>query len=346
MMRLRARIRLTVPVILMLAAGCDNVQWGGAQLAFVAPPPKISESEGETADEPIEERLPEGPVLYYVRPAGGLGVMVPIGEISGDTLIPIRPAVNEEAYGNRFIAEHFREGSEFALFRNGARVGTFVTQSAELPGAGECRRVPRATGVLELVAGADRMPEYLALRKSFAPDARQSPTATPDPDRRMQLLAPILAERLLRERSAPLPGNWQRAMVQLRPLPVAGSQDAGFAATFLIGDTLAVGPAGEGHALFFIAQPESQVGFAPTFVELTRYAASGKAATRIVDYLDWNRDGQVDLLLQVFGESDAWFEALSLSNGRWHRVLRDRCESPAPAPVEAATEAAAEAPAQ
>ncbi len=341
MIRHPARIRLLAPVILMFAAGCDNVQWGGAQVAVISPPPKVSESEGEAAEEPIEERLPEGPVLYYVQPvAEGLGVMVPLAEVSGDTLIPVRAAANEEVFGNRFIAEHFREGSEFALFRNGERVGTFVTRSAELPGEGECRRVPRATGVLELIAGADRYPEYLALRKSFAPDPGQGLSAAAEPDRRMQLLAPIVAERLLRERSAPLPGNWQRAMVQLRPIPFGGSDEPGFAATFLIGDTLAVGPAGDGYALFFIARPEARTGYAPTFVELTRYATSGKAATRIVDYLDWNRNGQVDVLLQVFGESDAWFEALSMSsNGRWRRVLRDRCESPAPAAAEAGGEA-------
>ncbi len=46
----------------------------------------------------------------------------------------------------------------------------------------------------------------------------------------------------------------------------------------------------------------------------------------MIDYLDWNRDDQVDLLLQVYGVRGSWFEAIARGPGnRWRRIMSDRC---------------------
>ena len=73
------------------------------------------------ADSAVVERLPEGPILYYAVPSGSGGVIVPVGEIDGDTLRALRATDDPAAFATRFIAEHMREGSEFVLFREGAR---------------------------------------------------------------------------------------------------------------------------------------------------------------------------------------------------------------------------------
>ena len=63
--------------------------------------------------------------------------------------------------------------------------------------------------------------------------------------------------------------------------------------------------------------------------QFTNFQTDGKAAPRVVDILDWNRDGQVDLLLQVYGISDTWFEAVGKNaEGKWQTTFRDRCDSP------------------
>jgi len=341
-MRASSPFRLAACLIVIAALGCDNVQWGGAELAFVPPPPKEQEA-GPADEEPGEDRLPEGPLLHLVRAeGGGIGTLIPVAEISGDSLRRLE-ANDWERYGNRLIAEHYRPGDELALFRAGTRVGTFVIQSAEIPPASVCPRVPRVTGVMELGPGAGDATEFLALRKADAP-APPQPAAAPQPTRAMQVLAPIIAERLLRARSAPLPGNWQRAMAQLTPIPIAGSADPGFAATFLVGDTLGPGLDDVGSSLLFVAAPQAQSGYEPVHAEYNDYASTGKAAPRVVDYLDWDRDGQVELLLEYYGVADTWFAALGRTGNRWRTIFQHRCPPPA-APAAPQDSAPAAAPA-
>jgi hypothetical protein len=82
-----------------------------------------------------------------------------------------------------------------------------------------------------------------------------------------------------------------------------------------------------------------QLSFDTVYVRLRGYAADGKAAPEMVDFMDWNRDDSPDLLLRVFGTMDTWFEAVSRdADGRWRTVFADRCERPGPvAPDSAVT---------
>lgn len=322
MRRLR---RAALAVILIALAACDNVEWGGARIAIVRPPAKGAGRAADTARE--AERLPEGPVLYHVRATGAAGVMVPVAEIAGDSLRPLR-ATDWVAFGRRFIAQHLRQGTEFALFHAGIRRGTLVLRSASMPDSTVCPRLPRASGILELTANEQEAAEFLALAKPHAPGTRRQRSPPPAPDRRLDLIAPILAEQLLRARAAPLPSNWQRARAQLVPLPLPGATDPGFAASFLVDDTLGTGLDDEGHSVFFVARPVAQTGYDTIFVRYADYARVGKEAPRLVDFLDWNRDDRVELLLEVFGSSDAWFEAVGQIDGRFQRVFDGRCERP------------------
>jgi hypothetical protein len=256
--------------------------------------------------------------------------MVPVAEITGDSLRAMRATSDWNLYGSRFIAEFLRQGSEFALFRNGTRVGTFVTQGASIPDSTVCPRLPRATGSLELSPGGERYSEFLALSKAQAPDVRRRIAAELEPTRSMQIVGPILAERLLRARGAQLPGNWQRAMAQLKPFPITGSADPGFTATFLVDDTLGIGLDNQGYSLFFVATPQGGVGYDTAFVMFNDYPRTGKQAPRVVDYLDWNRDDQVEMLLQVYGSTSSWFEAVGKTKTGWRRTFADHCEGARP----------------
>jgi hypothetical protein len=220
-----------------------------------------------------------------------------------------------------------RQGAEFDLFAHGARVGSFVVQSARVPDAAVCPLLPVATGTLEMGVAADSVREFLALAKHYSPAVGTRVPASPANLQRMRFVAPILAERMLRARRAELPGNWQGAMEQVFAFPVSGRADAGFAATFLVGDTLGPGLDDNGYGLFFLAMPTpSQTGWDTVHVDFRSYPQTRKAAVRVIDYLDWTRDDQVELLLQVYGTRDTWFEAVSRDDtGRWRRVLNDRC---------------------
>ncbi|MGQ0561711.1 MAG: hypothetical protein ACT443_07555 [Gemmatimonadota bacterium] len=320
--------------MLTLISACDNVHWGGSDLAVVPPPPKASGLPASAED--LAEELPAGPILFYVVPRDGRGIMVPVGEIAGDSMLPLRARKDPALYAGRFIAAHMRRGAEFALYRNGARVGTFVVQSASPPDPNTCPALPHAQGTLELSSGAQDIPEFLAIAKPHAPEIRRQLEFPTEPTRNMQVIAPILAERMIRARDAELPGNWQRAMAQLKPIPIANARDPGFATTFVVGDELRTGGDNQGYSVFFIGVPGAQFGYDTTFVKFTKFETDGKAAPRVVDILDWNRDGQVDLLLQVYGISDTWFEAVGKNQrNEWQTTFRDRCERPGASPIPA-----------
>jgi hypothetical protein len=316
--------RAAVGLIVILLAGCDNVSWGGTDFAVVPPPPRAAQLPEGTEEAGVEP-LPTNPILYYVARSGDGGFMTPVGQISGDSLAPIRATGDAATYAGRFIAEFMRQGGEFTLFSSGRRAGTFIVQTAGVPEVPTCPLLPTASGVLELSSDVTAT-EFLALARADAP------TVPPRADRpellpRIRLVAPILAERMIRARGAQLPGNWQRAMEQVTPLPLGAATPA-FTATFLVGDTLGPGMDNDGYSLFFIGEPTaSQTGYDTTFVSFRSYPETGKAAPRVIDYLDWSRDDSPEILLQVYGVSDTWFEAVGRArNGQWRRIFRDRCE--------------------
>lgn len=321
--------RASSVLILTTAAACDNVNWGGADFTVVPPPPRAAAPAPESPTAPVttEEVLPQGPIVYYVARSPEGGVMVPVGEVMGDSLAPLRARRDPRVYAERFIAEHMRQGSEFVLFREGVRVGTLVVQSASAPAGDACVALPRATGTLELSAAAAGSPEFLALSQLYAPQVPRRVAQSPAPTATMTFVAPILAERMIRARGASLPGNWARARAQVVPFPVTTGAEPAFASTFLVGDTLGPGLDDDGYSLFFLAVPSAaQVGWDTVYVRLVDYPAEGKAAPRVIDYLDWNRDDQVDLLLQVYGVRGSWFEAIARGPGnRWRRIMSDRC---------------------
>ncbi len=324
------RAALAGVLILTVATGCDNVSWGGASIAIVRPPRQSGTpvTTRRASDEPRGPLvMPTGPVLYHVRVEGGTGRLEPIAEIVSDSLRALQPGQSSTAFADAFIGEHMREGAEFVLFHSGGRVGSFLVQAAGLEGGSACRPLPTATGVLELGPAAQGVTEFVAMSRADAPQdiGRANPPAV---TRTMSVLGPILAERMMRSRRAGLPSDWQRAYAQVRPFPIEGLDNPAFTATFLVGDTLGLGLDDVGYSLFFVAEPVT-AGYDTLYVSYRPYPETGKQAPRVIDYLDWNRDGRPELLLRVYGTTDSWLEALGRTrDGRWRRIWEDRCRLP------------------
>lgn len=319
-------------LILTVSTACDNVNWGGVDFAFVSPPPKTAGEEVVDAPESVPgvAELPTGPVLYHARRlADGGGELVPLAEIRGDSLVELADGSPSDRYWNRFVGEHLRRGTEFTLFHRGSRVGTYVVDSARLPQAGVCPALPRAGGALELSETAGEIPEFIALGKGVAEERLQPVDSVPRASRAVSVVGPILAERILRARGAGLPGNWQSARRQAVTFPIEESANPGFASTYLVGDTLGPGLDNQGHSLFFVASPApGTTGYDTTYVDFTDYPTEGKAAPRVLDFLDWDRDGEVEFLLEVFGVADSWYRMVGQVENRWAELMEVRCEEP------------------
>ena len=78
------RAQLAVALIVSGLTACDNVSWGGADVAVVPPPPKAGGPDLSKEEEAAMEELPQGPLLYYVARSAAGAVMIPIAEITGE----------------------------------------------------------------------------------------------------------------------------------------------------------------------------------------------------------------------------------------------------------------------
>jgi hypothetical protein len=331
-MRSIHRVLRRAPLLILTAlAACDNVRWGGAEVQLVPPPPPVgSEPPKPDAQTYADIGLPAGTVLFHVvkGAAGGMQV-IPVAELSGDSLRTIRrpSGVAPAAYESRFREAVFGRG-EFQLYRRGAQVGT-LTVSGDGP-VTACG-VPTATGTATTVAAAADAGEFLAFRKGLAPDVKGD-YAPPQITGSINTFASIVAERLVLQNGLPRPRSWPGARRDLQAIEVGAAATPEMAATYLVGDQLAVGAAEpEGWSVFYLASYESRNGYTPFYVETHDYRREPKAAPRVVDYLNWNGRGGTDVLVQVYGPSQSWYEAVSPDRGgRWGRVWQGAaCGKPA-----------------
>ena len=295
------------------------MEWGGFDIDVVPPPPKAAE-DGEAG---ASDLLPEGPVLFYVHRDSAGTIVIPVGQIIDDGLAPITPGDDPEAFAARFTDVILAPGTELTLFRHGRRVGSLSVDAAALPTGPVCRPLPRATGTVTLDDDAGAIEEFLAVRSARAPEDGEP--AALETTRSMEVVGDMMAGRMLEEREAPVSGVGQLRQ-QLQPFPLAGSADPGFTATYLVDDSLGLGRDDTGAALFAVFTPQGQTGYAPAFVGYADYAAGGKAAPRVIDFLDWDGDGNVELLLEVFGTTTSWFRAVGRDDEGWGGIFEDRCD--------------------
>lgn len=308
-------------LILTALSGCDNVQWGGSSLQVVPPPPASDVVQVATVtDGPTSLGLPTGSVLFHVVRTESGAQIIPVAEISGDSLRTLRrpPGVSPQAYEQRFRRAVMEPNSQFVLFRRGAQVGTATVQAN---GPVSACGVPSAVGLVTTVAAAAAEREFIAFRRGLEPNVvgEFSPPQVAGPIRRY---GPLIAERLVLQNGLPRPRSWPGAQRDLQALDAVRGGQPEMASTFLVGDQLGVGaPEQEGWSVFFVASYEQRTGYNPFYTEVADYRKVGKRAPKLVDHLNWNRAGGADMLVQVFGARDSWYEAVSADRGgRWTRV--------------------------
>ena len=308
-------------LILTALPGCDNVDFGNVDVQIVPPPPAGGARDVQPDAQTFAELgLPSGTVLFHVVRGEGGAQVIPVAEVSGDSLRTLRrPAgVSPQAYESRFREAVLEPGAQLELFRRGASVGTLT-----LAGAGPATAcgIPTAVGTATTVAAAADVGEFLAFRRGLAPEVRGE-YSPPQINGSINTYASIVAERLVLQNGLPRPRSWPGAQRDLQALELAGGGNPEMGSTYLVGDRLAVGPAeGEGYSVFYLAGYETRSGYTAFYQEVRDYRRVGKAAPRVLDYLNWNESGGTDVLVQVYGPNEAWYEAISQDRGnRWTKV--------------------------
>lgn len=321
MRRVHCVLARTLPALIVSAlAGCDNVQWGGAEIEIVPPPPPASAVEIATDEQVYSEfGLPRGSVLFHVIRTEAGAQLVPVAELSGDTLRSLRrPAdVSPQAFESRFRETVVPAGAEFSLFRSGAQVGTFLAQR---PGPVTPCGLPTVYGSATVVAAANEAPQFLAFRRGLAPEVRGEYTP-PQITGSIRTYASIVAERLILQNGLPRPRSWQGAQRDLQAIEVVEGGHPEMVATYLVGDSLAAGPADpQGYSVFYLADYQTARGYNPIYSEVHDYRKDGKISLRLVDYLNWDgREGE-EMLLEVFRRAGKGYALLAQEGSEWRKT--------------------------
>jgi len=307
-------------LIVAVLAGCDNVRWGGSDLQIVPPPPAHGSIDLEPDARVFAELgLPGGTVMFHLVRDTAETRLVPVAELARDSLRTMRrPAdVSADAFEGRFRSAVLPVGAQFDVFRRGSRVGTFVVQGY---GSVTACGLPTATGNLTTVAAAADQREFIAFRRGLAPEPRGE-YVPPQVTGTIRTYASILAERLILQAGLPRPRSWPGAQRDLQAIEIMPGGHPEMAATYLVGDQLRVGPAEpNGYSVFYLADFEPRRGYQPIYSESRNYSQTGKGAPRLVDHLDWTANDWQDILVEVFGENQSWYQAVTRNaRGQWVR---------------------------
>ena len=272
--------RLAIPVILTGLMACDNVTWGGVEVRLEAPPATDTaavDSAGVPRAEPTLPPLDLGTSLFVLdrsaAPAGSTAPtprLMPVALLGVEGLEPF-PAPNEiERLGERFIRERMSPDRRFLLYADGARVGSFYPDSTRAqavfgapprPMGGDpdspeapavspdvyaatlCTPRPVVGGWLELLPEASDEEHLLALPEESAPPSPPGGFQPPTVDAQLLDASLNVASALYVTREILWPPSVQAARRAMDVIRLPGESEELIVATFLSGDSLAVGPA-------------------------------------------------------------------------------------------------------
>ena len=126
--------------------------------------------------------------------------------------------------------------------------------------------------------------------------------------------------------------QWPTALQNIRQdlqlfLPPRGETPA-IVASFLFQDQMEIGPAPDpAYSLLVVGEPAGRQ-FNRTFTWYRRVADEGKGAPRFFSWMDWDQDGEDEIILEVFGADSKWWAALERENGNWTVAFQDPCGTP------------------
>jgi hypothetical protein len=314
---------LVVAVILTTGTGCDNVEFGGIQIAMQSPEPAerstVADVDTSATTGPVNVHEPL--LLAGVRD-GARGRFVVVGEVHPDALRPFPdPRFADDA--DR-IAELAAPGTEWAVFSEGVRVGRLIVESSGMA-IGFCGSRTEINGVVELVATAADAERLLAMPASAVDQVYEEYRAISHVyDQRVATLT-IAGDAIPRYGARWPELGTLDARDHLQAFQLRNTPGESVAATFLIDDQLQVGAPGQRAYSLFVMGHQGDAGYTEAYSWYHDAATDGKAAPRYFDHLDWDGDGADEILLDVFGNDQRWFAALSRSEDRWVRSYQDSC---------------------
>jgi hypothetical protein len=323
-------------VIITALPACDNVSFGGIQLELR--PPELTEDAAAAAavvpdqaegDEPTIEPVDLGDLIYIVeRGEGSSATILPVAIVDSDGYEPVPDLEEIPDLIERFALGRWEAGVELPLVAHGRRVGTFVSDGTTVEDDSTCRIRPRGAGHVEIAPEAAVLDRLLAVDASRAPVREAwTPLARFEEDEDLRAGSLNIAQRLIPTLGILWPPSIPEARRDLQPFAPAPGDASGFAASYIYGDRLAVGPTNPRAYSLFVLATAGETRYEPlmTWVQL---APEGKAYPRFVGAHALRDSIAPDVVLEVFGEADRWFTVLGIEDEEWSVLHVDECGQP------------------
>jgi hypothetical protein len=329
--RFKAFPGITGTVIICTLSACDNVEFGGVQLALVPPPETAADTAAAAVSGAAEEAapeivLPDGPILYMATRSGSRVSVRPVAEIGEDGPRAIDPD-RTPGFGEAFAARDLAPGTPLTLFAEGVRAGTMRIDTVESDAAeGFCRATPIASGGAEFVPGAGNVTRFLAMDQTLFESVGYQGFDAVEDSYEQRVAGLDLAQAALMQTGARWPPSVLETRADMQAIPLDGDRLGAFAATFMFEDRLAVGPPESAAAYsMLILGTGGPERYALDYVWYRRASDGGKAAARFFEQFDWDGDGRSEILLEVLGADTRWVAALDRNEDGWTTVFETDC---------------------
>lgn len=321
---------LSVVGIVIVASGCDNVSWGGFELKLEGPAEDTTTAQPDTvrAQPAPDPAVSLGPLLYAGTRSGSRARVVPVAEITPDGLRPLPSGAEGDDLNARILSGRLRSGAELTLFHQGVRMGALVLDGAEVVTGTYCQPRAQGSGHLLLLPEAGSADRFLAVepgRGGLYPFGSY------------QELSSVYDQRVaslnLGAEAIPLVGaTWPPSLLDIRQdlqiLDLPGGEAPAVLATFVYRDRLQLGPApDDAYSLMILGEPRGP-GFRLAYTWYRPVGPEGKGAPRYFSRMDWDGDGQDEIVLEVLGSERNWFAALDRGPDGWQTIYQDPCGTP------------------
>ncbi|MGD2120933.1 MAG: hypothetical protein PVJ76_04275 [Gemmatimonadota bacterium] len=312
--------------------GCDNVSFGGMSLTLEGPQedslaaqPEGASSQGGSGP----ERIDYGPLLYAGIRQGDSALVVPVAEFVEGRLQPLPDGVPGTQLATQIMEERMVPGRKLILFHQGARVGTFTVSTSSEDAGRYCSPRPQAVGPMELSPSASAAERFLALEEEMGRREPYGQFRGFSAERQHRIAIQNLAGEALNELRAQWPAaSLQDTRQDLQVFQTAPEEAPSIVGTFLIQDQLAIAPAPDPAYSLLIIGSQRGAQFSREYTWYRRVGDSGKGAPRFFSKMDWDGDGDEELLLEVFGAEARWWAALERVGGSWSLVFQEPCGAP------------------
>jgi hypothetical protein len=316
--------------IVMAATACDNVSWGGMEVGLHGPAAdSVADVVGMVeADEPAPPAITLGPILYAGEREGSLARIFPVAEITEAGLRPLPIGPEGEELASQLLSSRLRHGENLTLFHQGVRIGTMEVEEGRQSTGPFCGAPVQVVGHLQVTPEAAGVQRFLALEEEIGNQYPFDPFVE---------LRSVYDQRVgslnLGSQAIPLVGaRWPTSLLEIRQdlqvFQLPGGEAPAVMATFLFRDQLQVGPApSDAYSLMVLGEPRGS-DFNLAYSWYRTVESGGKGAPRFFSRLDWDGDGDEEILLEVLGEDRRWFAALNRASDGWILTYEDPCGAP------------------